>query len=90
MSGAGNVGSGCQPLSDDIGQQLIFEQRYLIFQDQFSFFKALDMQLVERWFFRDARDCLIEILMLGFERLDLASYFFVTIHFLDHSSIGRR
>ena len=48
------------------------------------------MQLVERWFFRDARDCLIEILMLGFERLDLASYFFVTIHFLDHSSIGRR
>ena len=48
------------------------------------------MQLVERWFFRDARDCLIEILMLGFELLDLESCFFVTINFLDHSSIGRR
>ena len=35
------------------------------------------MQLVEGRFFRDARDRLIEIPMLGFERLDLASYFFV-------------
>ena len=48
------------------------------------------MQLVEGRCFRDARDRLIEIPMLGFERLDLASYFFVTIHSLDHSSIGRR
>jgi len=48
------------------------------------------MQLVERRFFGNARDRLVEVAVLGFQRLDLASYFFVSIHSLDHSLIGRR
>src|SRR6266513_291138 len=51
--------------SDDIRQQFAFDLGDLVLQHQLAFFEPLQLQLVERAAFDDARDHVIEIAMLG-------------------------
>jgi hypothetical protein len=56
-----------RPSGDDVGQELAFDLRDLILEQQLSLFEALQLELVERSTIGEPRDHLVEVAMLGLE-----------------------
>lgn len=58
-------------LRDDIGQQIVLDHGDLIFQPQFAFFEASDLQLVLRARFRERGDRSVKIAVFRAEQFEL-------------------
>jgi hypothetical protein len=52
-------------LCDDVGEQLAFDLRDLIFEQQLAFLEALHLQLIEWAVLDNPRDHVVEVAMLG-------------------------
>ena len=66
---------------DDVGEQLAFDLRDLVLQQQLALFEALHLQLIERAALGDAGDHVVEVAVLGLEGGELGfEGFDVEIH----------
>src|SRR5215813_7537317 len=60
------------PSGDDIGQQLAFDLRNLVLEQQLSLLQALQLQLVEREPLGQPCDHIVEVAMLGLKGSELS------------------
>jgi hypothetical protein len=65
---------------NEVRQELVFQLRNLVFQDEFTFLQPLDVKLIEGRFLPNACNRQIQVSMLGFHFFDLASDFVASIH----------
>src|SRR3990170_4518457 len=65
---------------DDVGQQLAFELRDLILQQQLALLHPLQPELVERRPLRQSSDHVVEIAMLAAQLLELAAQILLALH----------
>jgi len=61
LVGVSEEAKGVSRLSNDVGEQLVFQARNLIFQQQLALFKALKLKLIERRLLGQARDHIVKI-----------------------------
>src|SRR3989304_1205081 len=65
--------------SDDVGQQLAFELRDLILQQQLALLQPLQPELVERRPFRQSSDHVVEVAMLAAQLPERARALFLAL-----------